>query len=220
MRRQRMARKLRLHFPGALYHVTLRGNHRQDIFFSLADRALFEALTAEALDRYEALLHVYCWMTNHVHMMIQVGNEPLGRVVHDIAGQYARKVQKYLHTTGHLFEKRYHAVLVEADEYLLALLRYIHLNPVRARMVAHPRDYPWSSHQAYAGEATQPWVTTDFALSMFHAQREHAIAAYQRFVAADLAHPSSSPLLDCEGGNILGTDDFLSRLSPMPWRPK
>jgi putative transposase len=216
----RMPRRPRVHFPGAFYHVTLRGNHRQNIFFAPADRKLFESLTAEILERYAARLHAYCWMTNHVHMLVQVGDTPLGRLILQIAGRYARTIQRHLHTTGHLFENRHHAILVDADEYLLELLRYIHLNPVRARMVDHPDDYAWSSHHAYVGTETQPWVTTDFALAMLHAERERAVAAYRRFVDEGVAHPSPSPLLDCNNDDVLGADDFMSKLRCEPWRPK
>jgi putative transposase len=172
-----MPRPLRIHVPGAFYHVTMRGNHRQNIFFSPADRRLFDDITAEVLERFAARLHAYCWMTNHVHMLIQVSDAPLGKLMLRIAGRFARTVQRHLHTTGHLFEKRYHPILVDADQYLLELLRYIHLNPVRAHMVEHPSDYPWSSHRVYLGALDQPWVTTNFALGMFHAQRDQAIAA-------------------------------------------
>ena len=121
-----------------------------------------------------------------------------------------------------MFEKRYHAILVDADEYLLELLRYIHLNPVRARLVDHPAAYAWCSHHAYMGSIIQPWVTTDFALSMFHAQRDSAIAAYGRFIDEDIGHPSLSPLLDCMGGDtrVLGSDEFASKLLGAAWRPK
>jgi REP element-mobilizing transposase RayT len=88
-----MARPLRIHVPGAFYHVTLRGNHRQDIFFTSADRRLFDEITAEVLERFTARLHAYCWMTNHMHMLIQVGDAPLGRLMLRIAGRYARTVR-------------------------------------------------------------------------------------------------------------------------------
>lgn len=217
-----MPRSPRLHIPGAFYHVTLRGNHRQNIFFSAADRGLFDDITAEVLERFTARLHAYCWMTNHVHMLLQIGETPLGRLILRIAGRYARTVQKQLHTTGHLFEKRYHPVLVDADEYLLELLRYIHLNPVRAHMVNHPSDYPWSSHRAYLGTISQPWVTTDFALSMFHSERHHAIAAYARFVDENANQPATSPLAERNSNDsrILGSDDFAGKLLGATWHPR
>lgn len=215
-----MPRALRIHAPGAFYHVTLRGNHRQNIFFSPADRRLLDDLTRDVLDRFLARVHAYCWMTNHIHLLIQVADIPLGRIMLRIASQYARAAQKRLHTTGHLFEKRYHAVLVDADAYLLELIRYIHLNPVRAHMVRHPRDYAWSSHRCYIGAADQPWVTTDFALRMFHAERRHAITAYERFIDANFN--ASSPLLECNAGDrrLLGSDDFAARVLGEAWRPR
>lgn len=215
-----MPRPLRLHVPGAFYHVTLRGNHRQNVFFTPADRTLFNELTAEVIQRFTARLHAYCLMTNHVHLLIQVGEAPLGRLMLRIASQYARTIQRHLHTTGHLFEKRYHPVLVDADEYLLELLRYIHLNPVRAHMVSKADDYPWSSHHAYTGVRSEHWVTTDFALAMFHPRRDQAIAAYIRFVNQEGDRPS--PLNECNQNDrrILGSDDFAGQLLGAAWRPR
>jgi putative transposase len=217
-----MPRPLRIHVPGAFYHVTMRGNHRQNIFFSPADRRLFDDITAEVLERFAARLHAYCWMTNHVHMLIQVSDAPLGKLMLRIAGRFARTVQRHLHTTGHLFEKRYHPILVDADRYLLELPRYIHLNPVRAHMVEHPSDYPWSSHRVYLGALDQPWVTTNFALGMFHAQRDQAIAAYQRFIDHDVRSPSASPFTECNPNDarILGSDDFAAKFLGAAWRPR
>jgi putative transposase len=217
-----MPRPLRLHVPGAFYHVTLRGNHRQNIFFVQSDRALLEEIAAKTIERFIARIHAYCWMTNHVHLLIQVGDVPLGRLMLRIAGQYARCVQTKLRTTGHLFEKRYYPVLVDADAYLLQLLRYIHLNPVRTGMVAHPADYPWSSHHAYAGKACPPWLTTDFALGLFHADRDKAIRAYRRFIDIEAPSPGLSPLEQCNPNDrrILGGDDFASALLGKAWRPR
>ena len=215
-----MPRPPRLHVPAAFYHVTLRGNHRQDIFFKAEDRALFNELTAEVIERFAARLHAYCLMTNHVHLLIQVGDVPLGRLILRIAGRYARMIQRELHTTGHLFEKRYHPILVDADCYLLELLRYIHLNPVRARLVGAADEYPWSSHHTYLGTQAQHWVTTDFALSLFHPERIQAIAAYRRFMLAGADRVS--PLIERNPNDkrILGSDDFAAKLFGEAWRPK
>lgn len=215
-----MPRPLRLHAAGAFYHVTLRGNHRQNIFFSPSDRELFNEITAEVIERFTARLHAYCLMTNHVHLLIQVGEIPLGRLMLRIAGRYARTIQRHLQTTGHLFEKRYHPVIVDADAHLLELLRYIHLNPVRARMVSAADAYRWSSHHVYLGTRAEPWVTTDFALAMFHASRPQAVAAYSRFIAERVdAH---SPLNECNANDrrILGSDEFAGKLLGASWRPK
>jgi REP element-mobilizing transposase RayT len=216
-----MPRPLRIHVPGAFHHVTLRGNHRQDIFFSAADRQIFADLVAEVIDRFCARVHAFCWMTNHVHLLVQVGDAPLGNLMLRIASRYARSVQRRFQTTGHLFERRYHAVLVDADEYLLELLRYIHLNPVRAGMVRTADDYPWSSHHAYVDASVIPWLTTDFALRRFHSEREPAIAAYRRFIGG--GDPESrSPLEECNPNDrrVLGDDRFLAKLLRESWCPR
>lgn len=217
-----MPRPLRLHVPGAIYHVTLRGNHRQNIFFTARDREILGDLIAEVIARFEARLHAYCFMTNHVHALIQVADVPLGKLMLCIAGRYARTVQATLRTTGHLFEKRYYPVLVDADAYLLELVRYIHLNPVRAQMAAAPEDYPWSSHRVYLGQRNEPWVTTDFALSLFHAEREQAIHAYQRFVHEQVGQSVISPFVECNPHDrrVLGGDTFAARMLGEAWRPR
>jgi REP element-mobilizing transposase RayT len=200
-----------------MYHVTLRGNHRQDIFFTPDDRRLLTRIVREILVDCDAQLHAYCYMTNHVHALLKVNDTPLSRIMLLVAGRYARAVQARLQTTGHLFEKRYHALIVDADEYLLTLLRYIHLNPVRANLAASPDEYPWSSHHAYLGSRPEPWVTTGFALRMFAADRRRAIAAYEAFVSAASAR---SPLLDRNERDprILGNDAFAQRILGDSWK--
>jgi putative transposase len=216
-----MARPLRIHVPGAMYHVTLRGNHRFDIFFAASDRQLLTEIFTEAITRWNARVHAYCYMTNHLHAFVQVSDFPLGRVILHVAGRYARRIQAKLLTTGHLFERRYHAVLVDTDAYLLELLRYVHLNPVRGGLVASADEYPWSSHHVYSGNRYEPWVTTDFALSMLHADRRQAMDAYRRFVDSSSSGEMTSPLVSCNerDGRILGDDEFARRVLGSAWRP-
>ncbi len=220
-----MARPPRIHVPGAFYHVTLRGNHQQDIFFTFGDRHFFTDNLAETIARFGARIHAYCLMTNHVHLLIQIGDAPLGRLMLRIAGRYARKVQKRLGTTGHLFEKRYHPTLIDVDRYLLAVLRYIHLNPVSAGIVARAADYRWSSHHAYVGTRAEPWLTTDFVLKMLHCQRARAIAAYHRLVDNEYSTADNFPFDRCNPHDprVLGDDQFLGKLrgnSRQPPSPK
>jgi REP element-mobilizing transposase RayT len=137
-------------------HVILRGNHREPIFYCAADRDGFAALVGEVIERFRMCVHAYCWMTNHVHLLMQVNEVPLGQAMQRIASRYARSVQKRRTTTGHLFERRHRAILIDADSYLLELIRYIHLNPVRAHIVADPADFHWSGHRAYLGLETTP----------------------------------------------------------------
>lgn len=214
-----MPRSPRIHAPGAMYHVTLRGNHRQDIFFTPDDRALLTRIVRRIIGDCGAQLHAYCYMTNHVHALLQVSNTPLSKIILLVAGRYARSVQARLQTTGHLFEKRYHALLVDADEYLLTLLRYIHLNPVRANLVSSPDDYPWSSHHAYLGKRSEPWVTTQFALRMLGSDRQRATAAYEALIGSA---STSSPLLERNERDprILGGDAFAQKVLGEHWKPR
>jgi putative transposase len=217
-----MPRKPRIHAPGAFYHVTLRGNHRQDIFFVDSDRAALESIVADVIQRFRARVHAYCWMTNHIHLMVQVGEMPLGRVMLCIASRYARQVQARFKTTGHLFECRYHAVLVDADEYLLHLIRYVHLNPVAAKMVSSPDEYRWSSHHAYLGARQEAWVTTDFALRLLHADPARAMTRYRHLISELIDAPNELPVAEINPNDtrVLGNDDFLANVLKLSWKPK
>ncbi len=178
-----MPRQPRIHVPGGLYHAVLRGNHRNPIFGGSEDYLRFEEIVARAVERYGARLFAYCWMTNHVHLAVQIAEAPLGAEISVIASRYARAKQRAQATTGHLFERRYQARLIDADRYLLALVRYIHLNPVRARMVAAPGDYRWSSHHAYLGAPCPVWLHIEPVLETLSPSADAARAAYRRFMA-------------------------------------
>lgn len=217
-----MARRLRLHVPGGFYHVTLRGNHRQPVFFAKADRDRLDDVVAEAIHRLAARIHAYCWMTNHIHLLVQISDAPLGQLVLRIASQYARAVQARLDTTGHLFERRYHAVLVDADAYLMTLVRYIHLNPVRAGLISDPAAYPWSSHRVYLGKCQLDWVTTGFTFRMLGNQPEFAAARYReimgssescRWGTGDLIPHRDEP-------QVIGSDDFVARVKGFQFCPR
>lgn len=178
-----MPRRPRLHVPGGLYHVVLRGNHRQPIFYEESDRDLLESLLADSLCRDGCELHSYCWMTNHIHLAVRIGDKPLGRFVQHFASRYARAVQRRVPTTGHLFERRYRENLATRDSYLMALIRYIHMNPVRAGIVADPAGYRWSSHRAYLGLTRISWLNIDLGLGLFGTELARARLAYQLFMA-------------------------------------
>lgn len=179
-----MPRRPRVHQPGGFYHVTLRGNHQRDIFFAAGDRILLSSIVARTIEKYDARVHAYCWMSNHIHLLMQAGNEPLAESMRQIAGEYARAMLAKLQVTGHLFERRYHARMVDVDAYLLELVRYIHLNPVTAGIVADAAHYRWSSHHNYVGRRADAWVTTSFALNMFGSTREKGVAAYLKFLSS------------------------------------
>ncbi|HET9861870.1 MAG TPA: transposase [Steroidobacteraceae bacterium] len=198
--------------PGGVYHITLRGNHQQPIFFEHRDRSLLNKIVARAVGKYGARLHAYCWMTNHLHLVLQAGVESVSRPMHDIAAEYARAMQIRLQTTGHFFERRFHATLVDTDSYMMELLRYVHRNPVTAGLVSRPDSYPWSSHHEYMGTRSCDWLTTDFALALFGSNRASAIRTYRAFVDAEVEEPWEPARVMAPGMAVLGGDDFIARM--------
>lgn len=208
-----MPRKPRIHVPGGLYHVILRGNDRQDIFFADLDRRRWMRLLADGIDRYRCRIHAFCWMTNHVHMAVQVSDLPLGPFVGWVASQYARSTNRRLNRSGHLFERRYRGILVQVDEYLLQLVRYIHRNPVAARVVDRPERYPWSSHRAYLGYRRPALLTTDWVLSQFGKNRMQAIAGYQRFMAEEDQAPPALIAGDPADDRLISDDGFVDTIA-------
>ena len=139
-----MARKPRLHVPGGLYHVILRGNAKQDVFFSAGDRKYFYELLAEGVLRFGYRVHAFCLMSNHLHLALQAGEDSLSSAMQNLSFRYTRYLNARLGRVGHVFQGRFKAYLVDQDRYGLALVRYIHLNPVRAKTVRQPGAYAWS----------------------------------------------------------------------------
>lgn len=207
-----MPRKPRIHLPGGFYHVMLRGNGGQEIFLDPEDGRLFLAIMAEATGRFGMRVHAWCLMPNHVHLLLQVGAEPLARAMQRITQRYTGFVNKREQRVGHLFQGRYKAVLVDADSYLLELVRYIHLIPVRAGLAKKPDAWRWSSHRAYLGLEDAPILKTDDLLGRFAGQRKAAIERYHAFVAEG-AGKGAAALFDrpaSAGGRVLGGEDFVA----------
>ncbi len=177
-----MPRKPRLHVSGGFYHVILRGNHREALFRTPGDRAYLNVLVGDVTARFELRILAYCWMTNHLHLAVRVGDTPLAKPMQRLAMRYARHIHLDAGQVGHLFERRFRAILVDADSYLLSLVRYIHLNPVVAGMAADPAEHRWSSHRDYLGRRTVPWLDTDFVLETFGATVGVARVRYAQFM--------------------------------------
>lgn len=156
-----MSRPLRIEFPDALYHVTSRGDRREPIFNDDQDRQSFLDITGMALDRFDACALAYCLMGNHYHLVLHTRRANLSRLMRHINGVYTQAYNRRHNKVGHLFQGRFKAILVDRDPYLLEVCRYVDLNPVRANMVMHPADWPWSSYRAHAGIHTaQGWLDT------------------------------------------------------------
>jgi len=178
-----MARPLRIEYEGAIYHVTSRGNAGMNIFRSDSDRQLFLKTLADVIDDMGWLCHSYCLMDNHYHLVIETPNANLGKGMRQLNGVYTQRFNRIHQQTGHLFQGRYKAVVVEADSYFLEVVRYVVLNPVRAGMVKDAQSWPWSSYRAVVGLESSPgFLSTERVLSHFSSTHKRAIASYSAFV--------------------------------------
>ena len=211
-----MARPLRIEYPGALYHVTARGNARADIFEGDDDRRRFLTLLTETVERRGWTCHAWCLMDNHYHLLIETASADLGRGMRQINGVYTQRFNRAHGRVGHVFQGRYKAILVEKQAYLLELCRYVVLNPVRAAMVKAPQDWAWSSYRRTAGLRPVRHVRPDpvapgWLLGQFGAAADTAQKAYRRFVRAGIG-AADSPWEQLRGGLVLGGEAFLETL--------
>ncbi len=210
-----MARPLRLEYEGALWHITARGNERKNIYRSDADRRLFLSLLGEAVERYRWILHEYTLMSNHYHLVIETPEKTLSRGMQWLNGQYAKKFNKRHKRVGHLFQGRFKGQLVEKESYLLELIRYVALNPVRAGMVARPEEYRWSSYRATVGLEPAPgWLTTSWVLRQFSTDAKRAATRFAEFVDAGVGI-ERSPWDDLLGQIFLGTAEWVERMQAL-----
>lgn len=208
-----MARPLRIQFEGAVYHVTSRGNARLDIFLDDTDRARFLKAFGRVVDRFGWICHAYCLMNNHYHLLIETPEANLSRGMQLLNGIYTQAFNRRHGRVGHVLQGRFKAILVEIESYLLELARYVVLNPVRAKVVRHPRQYRWSSYRATAGEAESPdFLTAEWILSQFDEDPVRARTAYRRFVKEGRGVPVWE---DVKGGILLGTEEFVARMGPL-----
>ncbi len=206
-----MARPIRLELAGGLYHVTSRGDRGEDIYLDDDDRRIWLALFGEVCARFHWRCHAWCQMTNHYHVVVETADGNLGRGMRHLNGVYTQTMNRLHRRVGHVFQGRYKAILVDRDAYLLAVARYVVLNPVRAGMVDDPGRWPWSSYAATIGRAPAPsWLETEAILSAFDGTRRRAVAAYVDFVRAGIGLPSLWD--DLRGQIYLGSDAFVARL--------
>ena len=216
-----MARPLRIEYPGAYYHVTSRGNEQKDIFKSRRDREKFLEYLASATERYGAAIHAWCLMSNHYHLLLETPAGNLSQIMRHINGAYTTYFNVKRKRSGHLLQGRYKAILVEADEYLAELSRYIHLNPVRAGIVERPEQYQWSSYQSFIGQSKPPaWLKTGFTLGCFAKKESDARRKYKSFVEGMIGKEYESLESKTFGASILGNADFVEEVSSAHIRGK
>ena len=208
-----MARPLRIEYEGALYHITSRGNDRERIFFTDADREAFLELLGDALNRFSWVCHGYCLMTNHYHCVVETPHANLSRGMRHINGVFTQRINRLNKRSGHLLQGRFKSILVEKESYLLELVRYVVLNPVRAKIVRSEEDWKWSSYCATAGLVDVPsFLTTEWILSQFDRDQSRAQKAYRRFVQQGRGIEIWT---DLRHGYLLGSEAFDEQLEPL-----
>lgn len=209
-----MARALRVEYPGAFYHVTSRGNEKKDIFRNNRDREKFLVYLESAAVRYGAIIHVWCLLDNHYHLMLETPKGNLSQIMRHLNGAYTTYFNVKWQRAGHLFQGRYKAILVEADPYATELSRYIHLNPVRAGIVDRPENHPWSSYRSYIGQAEPPaWLRTELILGYFGNKPEEVRHNYRKYVEEIFGCEYKSPLQKSVASCILGSQEFVKKTS-------
>jgi putative transposase len=206
-----MSRPIRLEYEGALYHVTSRGDRREDIYESDGDRNAFLDLLGDVCERVNWVCHAYCLMSNHYHLLIETPDANLSRGMRDLNGKYTQIFNRAHHRVGHVFQGRYKAIIVDADSYLMELARYVVLNPVRAGMVDKPEDWPWSSYRPMGNRRLAPdWLEVDGVLAYFDPNRRSAVASYRRFVHDGIG--KEGPWGSLHGQVYLGDEQFLEAM--------
>lgn len=206
----RMTRPLRLEFAGALYHVTARGNRSNVIYRDDSDRLVWLEIIEQTCKRHQCIVHSYCQMGNHFHLMIETTSANLPQAMRHLNGLYSEYFNQRHHIVGHMFQGRYKAILVQRESYLLELSRYIVLNPVRAKIVRSIEEWPWSSFRYFVAEAKPPaWLQRDWLLSQFGPTHAQAMPAYCDFVLAGVG--KSSPLAATRHRILLGDETFVSQ---------
>ncbi|WP_459723826.1 REP-associated tyrosine transposase [Sideroxyarcus sp. TK5] len=209
-----MARPLRLELAGGIYHVTSRGDRREDIFLNDADRLVWLEIFAQTCKRFNWVCHAWCLMDNHYHIVVETIEGNLAQGMRHLNGVYTQTFNRTHKRVGHVFQGRYKAIIVEKEGYLLELARYVVLNPLRAGMVKNIADWQWSSYAAMLGAQPAPeWLQTDWILGQFSPQRRRAINLYIDFVRAGVGLPSVWEQLS--GQVFLGSDRFLKRMQAM-----
>lgn len=202
-----MARPLRIEYPGAVYHVTSRGNEKKKVFKDDKDREAFLNTLYDVNKRYNWLCHAYCLMDNHYHLLIETPDGNLSAGMRQLNGVYTQLFNKRHKRVGHLFQGRYKAILIQKDSHLLEVSRYIVLNPLRARMVESPEVWKWGSYGATAGTVkSHPCITRDWILGQFNSKIDAAEKAYRRYVKDGI--DKESILKEVKGQIILGEANF------------
>jgi putative transposase len=207
-----MARPLRIEYPGAVYHITSRGNEKKIIFKDERDREIFLDILSQVDKLYNWICHAYCLMNNHYHLIIETPDGNLSAGMRQLNGVYTQAFNRQYNRVGHLFQGRYKGILIQKDSHLLEVCRYVVLNPVRAKAVKRPEQWRWSSYQATAGiEKPHPCLSTEWILNQFGSTRRSAEKAYRKFVVDGIKQESIWEAVRAQ--SILGEEEFTATLT-------
>jgi len=206
-----MARKPRIEFEGGFYHVIARGNQKQTIFLNENDFRRYLEFLGDYKNRYKFFLYSYVLMPNHVHLLVETGEIPLSKILQGMNQRYTMYFNRRYGTVGHLFQGRYKAILCDKDEYLLNLVRYIHYNPLRARIARSLDEYRWSSHREFLGLNREYLVDTHLVLGIFSDNMGKAKRLYQRYMAEEVK-VSREEFYKTVDQRILGGEGFVEQV--------
>lgn len=207
-----MARPLRIEYPGALYHLTGRGNAKQMIYVDDVDRQRFLEILYEAKKKYNCLCHAYCLMGNHYHLLIETVDGRLSMFMRHLNGVYTQYFNRRHKRTGHLFQGRYKGILIENESHLLEVCRYVVLNPLRSKMVSQLLEWQWSSYPGTAGLGeVGPWLDVEWVRGCFGKKTGKALKHYRKFVHEGIGKDDLWKAV--KGQCILGTEDFVEQMA-------
>jgi putative transposase len=202
-----MPRHPRVHGEGLLYHVMARGNDGQKIFLNQSDYEAFLEALRMVRKRYPFYLYAYVLMSNHFHLLLQVQRSPTARILQSLLTGYVRRFNRTHRHRGHLFQGRYKAIVCDRESYLLELVRYIHLNAVRAGIVKRPGDWPWSGHREYLGKEKRGLIDPGPVMGEFR-----TVARYEEFIREGIKESYRAEWHPGEQAPFLGSERFIKKM--------
>jgi REP-associated tyrosine transposase len=203
-----MARRPRVFAPGLLYHVIVRGNQRRLTFRSDQDYSAYLDRLEKYRAKFQVRIYAYCLMPNHVHLLLESSSTPLAKFMQGLQQSYTQYFNRRYRKVGHLFQGRYKAIICDKDKYLLALVRYIHLNPVRAGLAKHPEGYSYSGHGGYLIQGTPKIIETKPILNLLGGKKR-----YERFVLEGMSENHNDEYYAVEDQRFLGDEEFGAEIS-------
>ncbi len=207
-----MARKPRIEYEGCVYHVLIRGNHKQIVFHDKQDFNKYISLLISYKKRMNFKLYAYVLMQNHNHLLLEAGKVPLSKIMQGINQSYTMYYNRKYSKVGHLFQGRYKSIVCDADSYLAVLVRYIHLNPVRTMVVKKPEDYKWSGHNDYLSENINSLLDTDTVLRMFSEDKSVSRQLYGKFIESSISRKSNLNNYIGKDQRVLGNEVFFETI--------